>query len=734
MDTVNLTSSSSPAFAPASGTAPTKSPSDLSYTSSGASPSLSTSHHTSRHTSPDSITVTHSSSPSQQSALVDITSTVDLHCNPNFSLPKTQHKMDRNPFQSVNERRNKLATDHNSGTSSPIQQQHQTQQSPSQPHFPSQVMRSNMQQQQQQLTLSSRGLASSNWRSQGGAADDQAYASSSSRGSSGEYASAFESIPPPLSLSMNAHPASVLRQQTQQTPTYLSPRAEHFPQHQLDFMSAATNHNAGAGMGAGMGAGVGAVEGATASPTGTYFPNMQLDGIYAYCFDRGNGQYTRLVPADMLPPLKDVPALQQGCAGMMVLPLPRGLPQNGRSTNTDMVMLKTPPNTPGGPSDTIQSRIDTIVASTPPTPPHHQHSLSGSTGGLGLGATTLTTPGTGGGAGGSGGQGPHGHAQSYSQSFDNTNNNSVGNGNGNGNNSHGGRNASGGQGAHGGGGHGHGHGHNGSGSGGGSGAGGQQPQRRPKVYCDKWVHEGVCAFTQQGCKYKHEMPFDKVTQHALGLFHGFPAWWKKHQADLSRQREGPGPAVPSTLGLGMGAANGGAGGAGMSGLGITAGVGGMGAGGDGTQELTGLNASRFMARGGAPGAGAGSGPSSAGVGAGIGFVEGKGDGAGMASSPTTPGLPSWRRGGEHHSSEQKPMGTGRGMTRGVPSGMRNPLVSYGSPFGPIAPPPRTFSTGPPATANPYSSLESLDESNTTADNGEEEGPGETSRSSGARLS
>lgn len=51
--------------------------------------------------------------------------------------------------------------------------------------------------------------------------------------------------------------------------------------------------------------------------------------------------------------------------------------------------------------------------------------------------------------------------------------------------------------------------------------------RRNKIYCDKWVHEGVCAFTQQGCKFKHEMPFDEATQRSLGLFQGFPAWWKK---------------------------------------------------------------------------------------------------------------------------------------------------------------------------------------------------------------
>lgn len=62
-----------------------------------------------------------------------------------------------------------------------------------------------------------------------------------------------------------------------------------------------------------------------------------------------------------------------------------------------------------------------------------------------------------------------------------------------------------------------------------------QTQRRVKIYCDKWVHEGICAFTQQGCKYKHEMPQDRATQHSLGLFHGLPAWWRKQQqGELAR--------------------------------------------------------------------------------------------------------------------------------------------------------------------------------------------------------
>lgn len=55
-------------------------------------------------------------------------------------------------------------------------------------------------------------------------------------------------------------------------------------------------------------------------------------------------------------------------------------------------------------------------------------------------------------------------------------------------------------------------------------------QRREKIYCDKWIHEGVCAFTQMGCKYKHEMPMDKVTQMGLGLNHGLPNWYRRAYA------------------------------------------------------------------------------------------------------------------------------------------------------------------------------------------------------------
>jgi hypothetical protein len=31
------------------------------------------------------------------------------------------------------------------------------------------------------------------------------------------------------------------------------------------------------------------------------------------------------------------------------------------------------------------------------------------------------------------------------------------------------------------------------------------------------------------------MPLDQKTQHDLGLFHGLPAWWRKHQAEVAKK-------------------------------------------------------------------------------------------------------------------------------------------------------------------------------------------------------
>ncbi|CAG8955547.1 hypothetical protein HYFRA_00009501 [Hymenoscyphus fraxineus] len=53
------------------------------------------------------------------------------------------------------------------------------------------------------------------------------------------------------------------------------------------------------------------------------------------------------------------------------------------------------------------------------------------------------------------------------------------------------------------------------------------PQRREKIYCDKWIHDGDGAFTQMGCKYKHEVPTDKATQMSLGLNHDLPSWYRR---------------------------------------------------------------------------------------------------------------------------------------------------------------------------------------------------------------
>ncbi|KIL96356.1 hypothetical protein FAVG1_01100 [Fusarium avenaceum] len=135
---------------------------------------------------------------------------------------------------------------------------------------------------------------------------------------------------------------------------------------------------------------------------------------YAYCVKRPDGRYTRLVPADMLPNLNELPATQTSAQGMVLLPDLHMQPPQGVARMNHPV--------------TVKNRIDRIVATTSPA-----------------------------------------------------------------------------------------------------------QQRRTKIYCDKWIHDGTCAFTQQGCKYKHEMPFDKATQQSLGLFHGFPKWWRDHQEELQKQ-------------------------------------------------------------------------------------------------------------------------------------------------------------------------------------------------------
>ncbi|KAH0498247.1 hypothetical protein TgHK011_005512 [Trichoderma gracile] len=156
-------------------------------------------------------------------------------------------------------------------------------------------------------------------------------------------------------------------------------------------------------------------------------PGVFNDG-YAYYLNRGNGELTRLVPADMLPLLNEIPPREPERRGMVVLPPLRGVPPKGMADMSQTITVKAcHVNGPRHPSDLVQNQIDRIVATSPST------------------------------------------------------------------------------------------------------------SKRNKVYCDMWIHEGRCAFTQTGCKFKHEMPLDEPSQKALGLFQGLPAWYKKKQQQQEEQ-------------------------------------------------------------------------------------------------------------------------------------------------------------------------------------------------------
>ncbi|KAL1898795.1 hypothetical protein Sste5346_003202 [Sporothrix stenoceras] len=156
---------------------------------------------------------------------------------------------------------------------------------------------------------------------------------------------------------------------------------------------------------------------------------------FAYCLDRGNGLYTRLVPADLLPPTAGFIALQNDTRGMIVLPDP--------STQSSPTMVPAAVNNhlvQGYAARQAQQDFGRLASKQ--APPH-----------------STTAP----------------LAQRHGLPVNNN-------------------------------------------------------AKKHKVYCDKWVHEGICAFTQQGCKFKHEMPHDRATQRSVGLFQGYPNWYKKLQA------------------------------------------------------------------------------------------------------------------------------------------------------------------------------------------------------------
>lgn len=97
----------------------------------------------------------------------------------------------------------------------------------------------------------------------------------------------------------------------------------------------------------------------SSSSSSEHHHHQRLEG-YAYVLDRGNGQFTRLVPADMLPPLNEIPAHQPSPNGMVVLPELQKAPPHGVAEMNRPVTLKVciefgpfsfstllPPETPG---------------------------------------------------------------------------------------------------------------------------------------------------------------------------------------------------------------------------------------------------------------------------------------------------------------------------------------------------------------------------------------------------
>lgn len=70
---------------------------------------------------------------------------------------------------------------------------------------------------------------------------------------------------------------------------------------------------------------------------GKIIADADMDQAMSYCYDRGNGQYTRLVPVDMLPiELSNIPRRVNTDDGMIVLPVPRQRATNGQPANNQL--------------------------------------------------------------------------------------------------------------------------------------------------------------------------------------------------------------------------------------------------------------------------------------------------------------------------------------------------------------------------------------------------------------
>lgn len=86
-------------------------------------------------------------------------------------------------------------------------------------------------------------------------------------------------------------------------------------------------------------AGMGPVDRRGIAPTPGPAPGSVKDG-YAYYLNRGNGELTRLIPADMLPSLNEIPPREPERRGMVVLPPLRGVPPKGMADMNHTVSIK----------------------------------------------------------------------------------------------------------------------------------------------------------------------------------------------------------------------------------------------------------------------------------------------------------------------------------------------------------------------------------------------------------
>lgn len=73
-------------------------------------------------------------------------------------------------------------------------------------------------------------------------------------------------------------------------------------------------------------------------PEGKVILYADMDRALGYCYDRGDGQFTRLVPVDQLPVLLEgIPARVSSDEGMIVLPVPSNTGHDGEQANNQLV-------------------------------------------------------------------------------------------------------------------------------------------------------------------------------------------------------------------------------------------------------------------------------------------------------------------------------------------------------------------------------------------------------------